>query len=320
MPDSAKPSLVDRLRSAFLKPAEPGKAAKPQKRSVEELEAVVKFADDKERLIGLLAAPFAAIIGFIVTSALDKQLTRTAFLKDGNANKLHVSVSLYHDVTLVLLALAIAMLATAWFRKRLYLAIVMALYGLAIFNLHYWGFSIPYIMVGAWMLVRAYRAQRDLREASGQQAVPVWPAWGCHVDEPSPDQQALHAAQLPQQIRQLTPGGSAPGGRRSSTRCCPMTDLASPEEQGADDQNQCDEQDRGEEEHLRRGLLRLHGAGLGHQRRIARDRNAPDLGSRRVQRAPGDGLAVTVAGDGVGPLARYPRRCCRCPPEARGSR
>ncbi len=166
MPDSAKPSLVDRLRSAFLKPAEPGKAAKPQKRSVEELEAAAKFADDKERLIGLLAAPFAAIIGFIVTSALISN-DPPAFLKDGSANKLHVSVSLYHDVTLVLLALAIAMLATAWFRKRLYLAIVMALYGLAIFNLHYWGFGVPYIMVGAWMLVRAYRAQRDLREATG---------------------------------------------------------------------------------------------------------------------------------------------------------
>src|SRR6202035_4435935 len=88
-------------------------------------------------------------------------------LKNGHVNKLHVSVSLYHNLTLVLLALSILMLVTAWFRKRLYLGIVMALYGLAIFNLHYWGFGIPFVLGGAWLLVRAYRLQRDLRDATG---------------------------------------------------------------------------------------------------------------------------------------------------------
>jgi hypothetical protein len=45
----------------------------------------------------------------------------------------------------------------------------MALYGLSLFNLPpYWGFGIPYILAGAWLLVRAYRLQRDLREATGQ--------------------------------------------------------------------------------------------------------------------------------------------------------
>ena len=43
----------------------------------------------------------------------------------------------------------------------------MALYGLAVFNLHYWGFGIPFILAGAWYLVRAYRLQRDLKEATG---------------------------------------------------------------------------------------------------------------------------------------------------------
>ena len=42
-----------------------------------------------------------------------------------------------------------------------------ALYGLAIFNLHWWGFGVPFVLVGAWYLVRAYRAQRDLKEATG---------------------------------------------------------------------------------------------------------------------------------------------------------
>ena len=83
-------------------------------------------------------------------------------------NKAHVSVGLYHELELVLLGLALLMLVTAWWRKRLFLGIVMALYGLAIFNLHYWGFGIPYILGAAWLLVRAYRLQRELREANGE--------------------------------------------------------------------------------------------------------------------------------------------------------
>ncbi len=47
-----------------------------------------------------------------------------------------MSVSLFHELLLVLLGLSVLMLVTAWFRKRMYLGIVMALYGLAVFNLH----------------------------------------------------------------------------------------------------------------------------------------------------------------------------------------
>jgi len=50
-------------------------------------------------------------------------------------------------------------------RKRLFLGIVLALYGLAVFNLHWWGFGIPFVMGGAWLLVRTYRLQRDLKDA-----------------------------------------------------------------------------------------------------------------------------------------------------------
>jgi len=78
-----------------------------------------------------------------------------------------VSLSLYHDLTYVLLGLSLAMLASAYFRKRLYLGIAMAMYGLAVFNLHYWGFGIPFLFGGALLLVRSYRLQRELREATG---------------------------------------------------------------------------------------------------------------------------------------------------------
>ncbi len=161
-PGSAR--ISERLRKALLKPVDPGSSeptgpTKEAPRSLEELEAAAKSADDKERLIGLIAAPFAAAIGLLVTNDLIRNDPPVG-------SKLHVSISLYHDLTYVLLALAIAMLATAWFRKRLYLAVVMALYGLAVFNLHYWGFGVPFVMVGAWLMVRSYRFQREYRSAS----------------------------------------------------------------------------------------------------------------------------------------------------------
>lgn len=161
--------MGERFRQAFLGPAPepagpPPKPAPPS--TADELEAAVRSADDKERLIGLIAAPFAAGIGMLVISALISN-DPAARLKDGRLNSLHVNPALYHDLLIVLLVLSVAMLAAAWFRKRLYLGVVTALYGLAVFNLHYWGFGVPFIMVAAWLLVRSYRLQRDLRAATG---------------------------------------------------------------------------------------------------------------------------------------------------------
>ena len=67
------------------------------------------------------------------------------------------------------MALALLMLGAAWFRKRLLLGIAMALYGLSIFNLHYWGFGFPFILAGAWYLVRAYRLSEKLKHAKAEQ-------------------------------------------------------------------------------------------------------------------------------------------------------
>jgi hypothetical protein len=168
--DRDERALADRLRSAILKPAEgaPDAADKApdEPPSVAELEAAARSANDKERFIGLLAAPVAAAIGILVISALIVN-DPPALLKNGQVNTLHVSLSLYHDLGGVLLALSVLMLVMAMLRKRLYLGILMALYGLAVFNLHYWGFGVPFIMGGAWLLVRSYRLQRDVREATG---------------------------------------------------------------------------------------------------------------------------------------------------------
>jgi hypothetical protein len=169
LPSEGKVSLGQRLKRVILKPAPPGadSPSKPsnESMSVDELEATVRYADDKERLIGLTAAPLAAILGLAIISALISN-DPPALLK-GQPNKLHVGVGTYHELLAVLLALSVAMLITALYRKRLFLGIATAMYGLAVFNLHYWGFGIPFVMIGAWLLVRAYRFQRSLREATG---------------------------------------------------------------------------------------------------------------------------------------------------------
>jgi hypothetical protein len=161
-------TLRNRLSRFLLKPpkptAKPAPVAPP--RSVEELEDANRFADDKERLIGLVAAPVAAAIGFLVIDA-DISNDPVQFLKNGALNPKYTPVSTYHELLFVLLGLTVLILATAWFRKRLFLGCAMALYGLAVFNLHWWGFGVPFVLFGAWLLVRAYRAQRDLREATG---------------------------------------------------------------------------------------------------------------------------------------------------------
>lgn len=169
MATNGRAPLGDRLRSAFLKPPKPGAgpAASVRPSSLEELEDSVKYADDKERMIGLVAAPLAAAIGLLVIDALISR-DPAAHLADGAVNKLHVSVSLYHELLLVLLGLSLVMLATALWRKRLYLGMATALYGLALFNLHWWGFGVPFILVASWLLVRAYRLQRDLKQARGE--------------------------------------------------------------------------------------------------------------------------------------------------------
>ena len=51
-------------------------------------------------------------------------------------------------------------------RRNLWsLGVACALYGLSIFNLHYWGFGVPFLLIGSWYLVRAYRLGQRLKRA-----------------------------------------------------------------------------------------------------------------------------------------------------------
>ncbi len=167
--DDAVPTFRQRLSRLVLKPVPADAAAKApvaKKPSVEELEDANRFANDKERGIGLIAAPIGALIAFLVIHA-DVDEDPAQFLKNGATNPKYTSVAVYHELLLVLLVLCVLLMIAAWFRKRLFMGVLCALYGLAIFNLHWWGFGVPFVLVGAWYLVRAYRTQRDLRDATG---------------------------------------------------------------------------------------------------------------------------------------------------------
>ncbi len=168
--ETERPSLGTRLSGAVLKASDSGEHVESHPETVEELELAVKRADDKERLVGLIAAPLAGMIGVLVTGSLianDPKATTAT----GLVNKAHVNPSLYLELGTVTVVLAAVMLAMAWWRKRLYLGIAMALYGLSIFNLRFWGFGLPFVFAGAWLMVRAYRLQQKLKTA--REAAPV---------------------------------------------------------------------------------------------------------------------------------------------------
>ena len=172
--DQARPGLIERLKGAVLKPVVDDPASdRPDPEAplpVDELEVAVRRANDKERLVGLIAAPLAAAISILVISALVAN-NPAAYFKNGQPNHAHVNVSLYHELELVLLGMSILILVAALWRKRLFMGILLAIFGLGIFNLHYWGFGFPFVLAGAWMLVRAYRLQRQLKEQTADDGV-----------------------------------------------------------------------------------------------------------------------------------------------------
>ena len=168
--DKDRQPIGDWMRRTFLKPEDP--AATAEKKQVaaplplDELEATIKRADDKERGIGLIAGPIGAAIGFMVVHTLVAN-DPPQYLKGGVLDKLYVNPSLYDEALLVFLGLALLIVVFSLLRKRLLIGLATALYGVSIFNFHYWGFGIPFAICGAWYIVRAYRLHRDYRLATG---------------------------------------------------------------------------------------------------------------------------------------------------------
>jgi hypothetical protein len=155
----------ERLKYSVVQPDDDPEE-KASDRSAEEVRDVIARADDRERAVGLIAAPVSAAISFIVTTALiDRNSVAGA--------KHFTPASTYHELLLVLLALGVLMLITAMLRKRLFMALSMALYGVALFQLGWLGFAVPFVLAGAWYLVRSYRLQQELRRAEPEDARPA---------------------------------------------------------------------------------------------------------------------------------------------------
>ena len=149
----------ERLKYSMVRPDDdPGARTKTalETRPEDEVEAEIRRSTDRERVIGLAAAPIAAVVGLLFGGA------------SVNYAKAHnQSVSVYDTLTYVLLGLAVLILVSSLLRKRLFQGISFALFGLAIFQLHYTyvGFAFPFILAGAWYLVRSYRLSQELRRA-----------------------------------------------------------------------------------------------------------------------------------------------------------
>src|ERR1700757_1473722 len=89
--DGAPMTWWERLKYAMVKPDEDRDDAAPaEDRTVDEIRADLNSANDKERAIGLIAAPIAALVGLIISSAsIDYARTH------------HQSVTVYDELTYV---------------------------------------------------------------------------------------------------------------------------------------------------------------------------------------------------------------------------
>jgi Ca2+/Na+ antiporter len=151
-------SVWERMKYTMVRPDDESseRGASADERTLEEIQETIYRSDDKERAIGLVAAPVAAIVGIIISSS-----------SIDYARQHHQSVGVYVGLTYLLLGLAVLIMVSSLMRKRLFQGITLALFGLAIFQLHYTylGFAAPFILAGAWYLVRAYRLQQALKLA-----------------------------------------------------------------------------------------------------------------------------------------------------------
>jgi hypothetical protein len=157
----------ERLKYAMVKPDDSvARPAAADERSAEDIQYAIRYADDRERAVGLIAGPISALISFIVIGSMinrNSQPTTTA--------KNFVPASTYHWVLLVFLALAVVILVSAWWRKRMAMAISLALYGVGLFQLGWLGFAVPFVLAGAWYLVRAFRLQQAFKKAEVEEGV-----------------------------------------------------------------------------------------------------------------------------------------------------
>ena len=111
-------------------------------------------------------------------------------LGNGLPNPRHVNPNLYTELGLVTLALALVMLGGAWFRKRLVIGIAWPSTGCRSSTSTTGASDVPFIMIGAWYLVRAYRLSQKLKMAKAGDAPVLGP-------EPEPRRRPTSATRRP---------------------------------------------------------------------------------------------------------------------------
>ena len=183
-------TLWERIKYSMVKPDdEPGATKEtPPDRDLAAIKEEIGRSSDKERAIGLVAAPIAAVVGIAISTA------SLNYAKSHNE-----SLTVYKELTYVLLGLAVLILVASWLRKRMFQGITLALFGVAVFQLHYTylGFAAPFVLAGAWYLVRAYRLQQELKRVESDGAVArAWPCPGRRRSSAASGQQALYAPDL----------------------------------------------------------------------------------------------------------------------------
>ena len=97
----------------------------------------------------------------------------------------------------MILGLSVLILVSSLLRKRLFQGITMALYGLAVFNLHYWGFGIPFVLGRSVVPGAGLPTPAGAQAGPGRCANPASAQRGPGDERiTAASEQALHAAHL----------------------------------------------------------------------------------------------------------------------------
>ena len=246
----------ERVKYSMVRPDDDPdeQGSRSRDRPVEEIEADIGRSNDKERAIGLVAAPVAAVVGLVISSA-----------SINYARTHHQSATVYDELTYVLLGLAVLILVTSLAAQ----APVPGDHAGALRSgglpaaLHLRGVRRP--LRPGRCLVPGPRRTGCSRSSSGRRrpvaGAPSRPKGNASSGRiASPAEQALHAAHL------IGSPASLPVSRRSSGSascgaCRRRAPTAPPGPAPTRQHQDRRSQDRRQDEHARRGVLRVDDGG-----------------------------------------------------------
>jgi len=168
----AKPSLSERFTRLLANPASLKPAAPADPTNEAERKALVRFLDATERRYGLIAAGLSLVIGLFITFSVQLGILPSTAVPTGKPPvcnsgydlqmvsgkascvlNTHTPVNTTQLVFLLILSAAIGF--AVYSKRRSILATTTLLAGMA-----YGILGIPFIALGGWLLVRAWRVQR----------------------------------------------------------------------------------------------------------------------------------------------------------------